>query len=193
MRERAVFERFWGHVGSRGDRGFRRGGFEEEGRGWRGGRGMRGGGRPFDHGELRFVILALIAEKPRHGYEIIKAIEEQFGGSYSPSPGVVYPTLTLLEEMGFATVAEQGGKKLYTITEEGQANLNANRATTEAAMGRMGEAAGRRRGPAPQLIRAMENLKLAVRLRYRSGPITEEQLNRIVAALDLAAQTIEQV
>src|SRR5271163_2248802 len=72
-----------------------------EGKHWRGGRGPE---RPFEHGELRLVILALIAERPRHGYEIIKEIEDRFGGGYTPSPGVVYPTLTMLEELGHATV-----------------------------------------------------------------------------------------
>jgi DNA-binding PadR family transcriptional regulator len=179
-------------------RGFRRGmpGFMEgegEHRGgggrWGGGRGF---GRPFDHGELRFVILALIAEKPRHGYEIIKAIEEQFGGSYTPSPGVVYPTLTMLEESGNATVEEIGGKKSYTITDQGKEFLAANRASTDAAMGRMREHGSHEgAGRAPQLVRAVENLKLALRLRQRSGPLSEEQMHVIVAALDAAAVAIE--
>ncbi len=154
--------------------------------------GGRGAGRPFDHGELRFVILALIAEKPRHGYEVIKAIEAQFGGSYSPSPGVVYPTLTFLEESANATVVEENGKRVYTITEQGRDFLNANRASAEAAMGRMrgdGSPAGDRHSP--QLMRAMQNLKLALKLRYRSGPLSEEQLQKIVAALDAAAVAIE--
>lgn len=156
---------------------------------WRFGRGF---GRPFDHGELRLVILAMIAEKPRHGYDIIRAIEERFGGSYSPSPGVVYPTLTLLEELGHATVEETGGKKLYTITQEGTAWLKANKAAADAAMGRLSQAAGRHGGvPAPQLIRAVENLKMALRLKQRSGPLTEEQIRAIVAAIDAAAVAIE--
>lgn len=159
------------------------------GRHWRFGRGF---GRPFDHGELRLVILAMIAEKSRHGYEIIRAIEDRFGGSYSPSPGVVYPTLTMLEELGHATVEETGGKKLYTITPEGKAWLAANKAAADAAMGRMEEVAARHGGgPAPQLIRAVENLKMALRLRQRQGPLTEEQLHTIVAAIDAAAVAIE--
>src|SRR5437763_13926005 len=98
--------------------------------GHRGGRGHRGFGlrRMFEQVDLRFVILHLLSEKPRHGYEIIKAIEERFGGMYSPSPGVVYPTLTLLEELGHATVtAAEAGKKLYAITEAGTAFLAENR------------------------------------------------------------------
>jgi hypothetical protein len=70
-----------------------------------------GSGRLFDYGELRFVLLRMIAQTPRHGYELIKAIEERMGGTYSPSPGVIYPTLTLLEEQGYATVTADSGKK----------------------------------------------------------------------------------
>src|ERR1051326_5989369 len=95
--------------GGWGDRHF--GGRHRMRGGWR-------GGRVFDHGDLRLLILQLIAEKPRHGYELIKAIEEQLGGSYSPSPGVIYPTLTMLEELGYAGLAanQDSGKKLYEIT-----------------------------------------------------------------------------
>ena len=158
---------------------------------WGRGRGM---GRPFDHGELKLVVLAMLAERPRHGYEIIKAIEDRFGGSYTPSPGVVYPTLTMLEEIGHATVEEAGGKKQYTITEEGKAFLAANKTATDAAMGRMQEMGSKfGGGPSPQLIRAMANFKLALRLRMRKGPLTEGQMKTIVAAIDAAVTAIEQV
>jgi DNA-binding PadR family transcriptional regulator len=141
---------------------------------------------------LRLVILAMIAEKPRHGYEIIRAIEDRFGGSYAPSPGVVYPTLTMFEELGYTTVEEANGKKLYTITPQGTAWLAENKAAADAVMARFGEAAARHAGgPAPQLIRAVENLKLALRLRQRSGPLTDEQLRSIVAAIDAAAVAVE--
>ncbi len=149
------------------------------------------GGRVFDHGELRLVILALIAEQPRHGYELIKAIEERLGGSYSPSPGVVYPTLTMLEELGHATVHESAGKKLYTITEAGRAYLADNAAAVATAMGRVAEGRARPDGaPPPQLIRAWENLRLALRLRQSNGPLPETALDAIVAALDAAAVTV---
>src|SRR3954462_13018841 len=85
---------------------------------FRPGRGGRSGlGRFFAHGDLRLVILHLIAEKPRHGYEIIKAIEDHVAGAYSPSPGVIYPALTLLEELGYVTVstAPEGGRKLHAM------------------------------------------------------------------------------
>jgi len=78
--------------------------FGFHGRGLRGHHGPRRAERVFDQGDLRFVILKLISQAPSHGYEIIKAIEEKVGGAYSPSPGVIYPTLTLLEELGYVTV-----------------------------------------------------------------------------------------
>lgn len=84
----------------------------------------RQGGRMFEQGDLKLVVLRLLEEKPRHGYEIIKELEGRFGGAYSPSPGTVYPTLTMLEDLGFARVIpEEGGKKIYQITDEGRAHL----------------------------------------------------------------------
>jgi DNA-binding PadR family transcriptional regulator len=160
-------------------------------------RRRRGGGRHhgriFDHGDLRFVILQLIAQAPRHGYEIIKEIEEKLGGSYSPSPGVVYPTLTLLEELGYATVTTSDGtKKLYAITREGSAYLAANKEAVDAIFGRIAEVGSAHGdGPAPQIVRAMENLTLALRLRFSQGPLTQEQKHAVAAALDAAAVTIE--
>jgi DNA-binding PadR family transcriptional regulator len=86
------------------------------------------GGRMFEQGGLKFVILRLLEEKPRHGYEIIKELEERSGGRYTPSPGTVYPTLTMLEEMGFASAAvEEGGKKVYSITDAGRQHLAENK------------------------------------------------------------------
>jgi DNA-binding PadR family transcriptional regulator len=159
------------------------------------GRQGRGGGlgRFFAHGDLRLVILHLIAEKPRHGYEIIKAIEEQVAGAYSPSPGVIYPTLTLLEELGYVTVSTvDGTKKLHEITPEGRAFLDANRRAVDALLARMAETSrARGGGPAPQILRAMENLKLALRLRLSRGPLSEEQINAVAAAIDAAATGVE--
>src|ERR1700719_1191643 len=133
------------------------------------GRQGRGGGlgRFFAHGDLRLVILQLIAEKPRHGYELIKAIEELVAGAYSPSPGVIYPTLTLLEDLGYVAVTPgEGARKLHEITDSGRSSLAATRASVDAPRAEMTEAShARGGGPAPQLVRAMENLKLALRLR----------------------------
>lgn len=164
-----------------------------EGRHSRGGAGRSGLRRFFAHGDLRLVILHLIAEKPSHGYEIIKAVEDHVGGAYSPSPGVVYPTLTLLEELGYVDVTvTEGGKKLHQITAEGRAYLDAHRPALDALLARMAEAnqtyGG---GPAPQIVRAMENLKLSLRLRLARGPLTEEQVNAVAAALDVAATSVE--
>jgi DNA-binding PadR family transcriptional regulator len=114
-----------------------------------GGFRSRDGERVFEHGDLRLVIMALLAEKPRYGYEIIKALEERVGGGYTPSPGVVYPTLTLLEEVGHATVTdEHNGRRLYTLSAEGRAFFEANRALADAILSRVAEASasGHRRG-----------------------------------------------
>jgi DNA-binding PadR family transcriptional regulator len=155
--------------------------------------GRRHGGRLFDYGELRLLVLAMIAEQPRHGYELMKAIEERAGGSYSPSPGVVYPTLAWLEDMGYAAVeAEGAGRKSYRITAEGEAFLTANRAAVDEALSRVSSAGagGRDSVPAP-IIRGMENLKLALRLRFKRGPLEQNVVETIAAALDTAAQTVE--
>ena len=158
------------------------------------GHGQRSGlGRLFAYGDLRLIVLHLIAEKPRHGYEIIKAIEEQVGGAYSPSPGVIYPTLTMLEELGHVTIAAgDGAKKLHAITPEGKAYLEAYRPAVDALLARMEEANRTHGGgPAPQILRAMENLKLAVRMRLSRGPLSEEQINAVAAAIDSAAAGVE--
>ena len=89
-------------------------------------------GRIFEQGDLKYVILRLLEEKPRHGYEIIKELEDRFGGAYSPSPGTVYPTLTMLEDLGYAKAsADEAGKKTYTITPEGSAYLAQHSTTVD--------------------------------------------------------------
>ena len=100
----------------------------------RGGRGIHGfrAGRKLGADDLQLVILALLEEKPRHGYEIIRALEERSGGFYSPSPGMVYPALTYLEELGYAVVEAEGTKKLYRITDDGRRHLDERRAFAEA-------------------------------------------------------------
>lgn len=164
------------------------------GPGGRHGRGGRGDlARFFAHGDLRLVILHLIAEKPRHGYEIIKAIEERVAGAYSPSPGTVYPTLTLLEEMGLVTVSPgEGTKRLHSITPEGEAHLDANRPSLEAILARMEAAvAAKGDGPPPPLVRAQHGLKLALQLRLDRGPLTDDQAAAITKALEEATAAIE--
>lgn len=161
--------------------------------GWGGGGRERGERRVFDQGDLRLVLLWLIEEKPHSGYDLIKSIEALVGGAYSPSPGVVYPTLTLLEEQGHIRMASaEGTKKLYEITEDGAATLKASAATVAAIRERIAHARARHGGePAPQIVRAVENFKLALRLRLSRGELTPEQTQAIAEAIDAAALAVE--
>lgn len=170
-----------GHMGGmRGPRG--------EGRGGRGGRI----GRFLDHGDLRFIVLALLEEQPRHGYELIKELEERTGGAYRPSPGVIYPTLALLEDEGFVRpVAAEAGRKLYEVTDTGREALAQNRANVDAVFARMNEAAEGSEATRPRIGRAMGNLHLALETRLARRPITPEQLDAIVKAIDDAAGAID--
>lgn len=165
--------------------------------------GRRSLGRLFAHGDLRFLILRLVAEKPRHGYEIIKAIEESVAGAYSPSPGVIYPTLTLLEELGWVRVSDSdGSRKLYEATAEGEMALEANRTTVDAILARMADAveaqeetrdASDRRADAPPIRRAFDQLEQALDRRLDGGTLAPAQVEVIVAALDAAANVVEGV
>lgn len=169
-------------------RGFGRHGGETAG-GREGHRGRRGG-RLFDYGELRLLVLALIAQAPAHGYELIKTIEDRFDGAYTPSPGVIYPTLSWLEDSGYATVDAAGGRKSYAITEEGKAFLAANQAAADALFQRGGSEGPGRRGRSLEVMRAMHNLKTALRLRLSTGRVDEAAIDTIAAAIDEAAQKI---
>ena len=162
-------------------------GFEE-----RRDRHHRRGGRLFDQGDLRWVILQLIADQPSHGYELIKSIEERAGGGYTPSPGVIYPTLTLLEDLGYIAPADSAGqRKAFAITDEGRAALGANSSSVEAIFERLDDSARRARsGGSPQISRAMQNLGMALRLRLQQNH-SEAELARIVRIIDEAARTIE--
>jgi DNA-binding PadR family transcriptional regulator len=117
--------------------------------GFPGGTGMGGrafrAGRRLASGDLQLVLLALLEKQPSHGYELIKALEERSGGFYSPSPGMIYPALTWLEEVGYASVTAEGAKKLYSITDAGRAYLNQNRDVTNAMLGQL-EFIGRKMG-----------------------------------------------
>jgi DNA-binding PadR family transcriptional regulator len=181
------------HFGRHGFGGFGGGGWEGfKGRGFGGAFG--GGERLFDSGELRLVILNLVAEKPSYGYEIIKAIEERLSGGYTPSAGVVYPTLTLLEEEGYAVSSQEGAKKLYTVTESGLEFLKTNEGTIKAIFGRMEQASHAfGRGKSPQIMRAMMNLGFAIKMRATQGSMTADQINGIAAAIDAAAKTISEI
>jgi DNA-binding PadR family transcriptional regulator len=173
-----------------------------------GGRGERGmdpddmrAGRMLAQGDLRLIALALIAEGPRHGYEIIKLVEEKTSNWYSPSPGIVYPTLTYLEEAGYVTASAEGAKKLYAITEEGRSYLKDNRELADAVLGRLaavGERVARfrrrfgeddndasRRDDLPRSIRgAFQDLAEAVRDVLKDD---REAMGRIIDAIEKTA------
>src|SRR6266481_2815006 len=161
--------------------------------------GMGGGemmraGRMLAQGDLRLIALALIAEQPRHGYEIIKLLEDKTAGWYSPSPGIVYPTLTYLEEAGYVTVQAEGAKKLYAITDEGRAYLDANRDFVEAVLERLaaiGEKVARmrrrfgeddeRRGVPPLVRAALENLRDVAAKRLDADAEAEAKVVEVLA------------
>jgi DNA-binding PadR family transcriptional regulator len=181
----------------------RRGRFGGFGFGGRHGGGFGGGMNPDDmragrmlaQGDLRLVALALIAEAPRHGYEIIKLVEEKTADWYSPSPGIVYPTLTFLEEAGYVTVSAEGAKKLYTITAEGRAYLDANRDLADVVLDRLaaiGERVNRwrraargereqRRSLPPLLEAAFDHLRETVGKRLEGDAEAEARLVEILA------------
>lgn len=177
-----------GSRGGLGGAGFGRGGF---GGGGRGG-GERGGrGRFFGPGDLRLVLLALIQEKSRHGYELIKDLETKFGGAYSPSPGSVYPTLTLLEELGHVrSLASEAPKRLFEITAEGSGYLRDHQAALDSAMSRMGMAARAASGEIPpsDVHHAMHTLKAALSF-HRSGWDAKET-ERVRKIIEGAAEAI---
>jgi DNA-binding PadR family transcriptional regulator len=148
----------------------------------------------FEGGELRLVVLLLIEAEPRHGYDIIREIETRTGGAYAPSPGVVYPTLALLEDVGQAEArASEGAKKLFAITPEGVAHLDANRGEAEAALARLDALARKDEaldtGP---VFRAMSNLKAALRMRLAGEP-DKTLLFAVADAIDDAARKIERL
>ena len=184
-------DRYERHAG-RGHFGDRMGGdFFAEWAGLRGGGRRGGGGRMFGHGDLKLLLLALIEQQPRHGYELIRLIEEMFHGHYSPSPGAIYPTLTMLEELGHAQVEnEQGGRKLYAITDAGRAFLDENRAAVEAVMSRTEQSARMAaKMSMPMSIRnAMHALKHALLMRGTDWSKAETQ--RVASILEKAAADI---
>ncbi len=117
-------------------------------------------GRKLGSGDLQLVLLALLAERPSHGYELIKALEERSGGFYSPSPGMVYPALTWLEEVGYASVTAEGAKKLYSITATGRTHLNENREAAEAMLDQL-EHIGRKMGRVREIFGGFEREDVA--------------------------------
>lgn len=166
-----------------------------------GGRGGRSGGRRrlFDNDMLRLILLKLIADEPRHGYELIRAIEALSGEAYAPSPGVVYPTLTLLAEMDL--IAEQtppdsgsGSRKRFAITEAGRAQMEERRAALDIALTRLSHLAQKaHRLDGGPVRRAMHNLRFALQNRLEKEGADEQTLLDVAALIDEAAHKIERL
>ena len=163
--------------------------------GWSGGRRGRRARRMFEGGELRLVLLKLIADEPRHGYDLIRAIEEITKGEYAPSPGVVYPTLTLLQDMGLIEEAPgEGPRKSFQATNEGRSHLAEREEEVEGLFERLRDLAPREEHTAgPAIGRAVRNLMTALRHRVGRDGLNDDLLHEIAAILDEAAQRIERV
>ncbi|HKX92276.1 MAG TPA: PadR family transcriptional regulator [Sphingomicrobium sp.] len=170
--------------------------FDFDNGGWGGGarRGRRAK-RMFESGELRLVLLKLIADEPRHGYDLIRAIEELTGGEYAPSPGVVYPTLTLLQDMGHIEEAPgEGPRKSFQATDEGRAHLDERADEVEGLFERLHDLAPRSENMAgPAIGRAVKNLMTALGHRLKAEGFDEDLFLEIAAILDEAAHKIERV
>jgi DNA-binding PadR family transcriptional regulator len=153
------------------------------------------GPKMFDAGSLRFVVLQLIAEQARHGYEIIKEIETRVGGGYSPSPGVIYPLLSLLEDQGYVMVTPAGNKKLHAITPEGQSFLDENHALATAIQARLAQtgSCGTDDGRSGHgaVRRGMHALKAIVIERTHDEAASPARLQQIQAILERAATEIQ--
>ena len=169
--------------------------FDFSDEGGRGGRRYPGRKRMFESGELRLVLLKLIADQPRHGYDLIRAIEEITGGEYAPSPGVVYPTLTLLQDMGLIEEATgEGARKPFQITDDGRSHLEERSDEVEGLIARLTDMKPREGTSAgPAIGRAVKNLMTALRHRVGRDGLDDELLHEIAAILDEAAQRIERV
>ena len=151
--------------------------------------------RMFGQGELRLALLALIRDEPRHGYELIKAIEELTGGKYAPSPGAVYPTLQMLEDEGVIAEAEaEGSKKPFEATVDGIAELDQRADEVEQLMRRLSRMGERRQGVrSPDLFRAMGNLANVLKNRAKSGKLDKAAIDEIVDIIDEVAKRIERI
>jgi DNA-binding PadR family transcriptional regulator len=184
-----------GFEGPRGGHGF--GGQGRFGRDF--GRGFgrefgQGRERMFDAGEIRLVILRLLSSEPSYGYQLIKTMEARLGGGYTPSAGVVYPTLTMLEEEGLIAASETSGKKVYSVTEEGLKYLEANKERVGQLFERLEETGrGFRRGRSPELMKAFMDLRGAVTSKVWRRNATPEQIKKVAEAIHAAAKAIDEL
>ena len=188
--------------GPGGPGGFGPGGFRHGRPGGDGFGGGMPGGRRFSAADLQLLLLALLEQRPSHGYELIRALEEKSNGFYTPSPGVIYPALTYLDEIGRAAVEPDGNRKLYRLTEEGRVHLEANRAAASAMLEALGRIGGRMEQvreafaglddldpqAADDVHRARHALKRAL---MRTRGCSPAEARRITAILDRATAEIE--
>lgn len=167
----------------------------EQGCGHRHGRGGGRRQRFFGHGELRLVILDILTRDASHGYELIKAIETLTQGNYTPSPGVVYPTLDFLQDQELITISdEEGGRKQIAITTQGQQWLDENREHLEHIHERIkARCVGFELRKNPQMKRALENFKAVLDLRVNHGDTSDAQIKKIIGIIDRAALDITQL
>lgn len=192
----------FGRGGPFGGRGPMGGRGRFAGRGGFGGRGPFGGlfsGRKLSSSDLQLLLLALLEDKPAHGYELIRALEERSGGVYAPSPGMIYPALTYLEELGQAEVEADGKRKLYRLTDEGRGHLEANRAQVNELLARLGAIAERaamfrsavdgqaEEGGDPGLLELRQSLRSALAAARGAGP---QERQRIIGILREAVDRI---
>jgi len=143
----------------------------------------------FDQGALRLVVLGLIEDEPRHGYDIIKALETRFQGAYSPSPGAIYPMLQMLEEADLVTASMAGSKRVFAISEAGRSYLDEHRAELDRINAQLDEASGGLRSAA--IGDEIQDFRRALRERLRHGTLTAEQVERVREILREARQALD--
>jgi DNA-binding PadR family transcriptional regulator len=156
-----------------------------------------GGRRPrfFGHGDLRLVILDILTRNASHGYELIKAIENMTQGNYTPSPGVIYPTLDYLQDQTYITITEEeNGRKRIAITAAGQQWVDENQEQLAQIQARIkARSVGFQLRKNPQMKRALDNFKAVLDLKVNQGELSDAQLKQIIGVIDRAALEISQL
>jgi DNA-binding PadR family transcriptional regulator len=148
----------------------------------------------FDAGDVKLVILRLLADQPSYGYQLIKTMEQRLAGGYTPSPGVIYPTLTMLEEEGLAVSSQDNNKKIFSLTQEGIEFLDANKEQIGELFQRLEETGrGFERGRSPEIMKAFMNLRGAVMARVSRESVKPEQIRKITEAINAAAKAIDEL
>jgi DNA-binding PadR family transcriptional regulator len=150
--------------------------------------------RMFEKGDLKYVILDLLEDEPSHGYEVIRKLEERSRGFYSPSPGSVYPTLQLLEDMEYVSATQRDGKKVYAITDAGRKFLDENRRSVQDIWGRFGGSWD------PEVAAELHEIRHDVMdlgklfgQKMREGRVDREKLARVRSVISAATREIEDI